>query len=267
MPDYSYWEQHVEKFNEEFGRQLAIDYCSLSISNDYTQNSPRVIFGKIFMPTQYLDLLNGHCNLILCNQNPVSKYSGNYKQESLDEENFDMPDYTLPVEEFRNKYLPPNIITNLPIDNRRKKIAGLLRDLITAFAIYHEIGHVRQQKFSKSQEVGVEQSNDEKWNDQAQEIDADIFGINWLWRIVFYNFNQFQPNESFHSNKELLELALYSTFLFFYLSNNETAINNPFGEHPHPIVRFDIISIFLKQIVTSNDLFTINEDEFKKNNQ
>jgi hypothetical protein len=60
----------------------------------------------------------------------------------------------------------------------------------------------------------------------------------------------------------LLSISLYSTFLFFYLSNNDEELNNPFKEHPHPIVRFSIIANVLQEIVELNEL--CNKQDFNQ---
>jgi hypothetical protein len=52
---------------------------------------------------------------------------------------------------------------------------------------------------------------------------------------------------------------MFSTFLFFFLSNNCEPLINSYGTHPHPIIRFEITTIFLKNIVEDN----ISTAEFK----
>ena len=84
------------------------------------------------------------------------------------------------------------------------------------------------------------------------------FGINFLWEVVFYNFSQFKPDGIFETRNELVELTLYSIFLFFFLSNNSEALINPYSSHPHPRVRFECILIFTEKIVVSN-FFSIDE--------
>lgn len=120
MVDYSYWENHIRKFREEFGTKLEID-CSLSISDDCFQNTPKIGFGNILMPTQYLDLLNGHCNWILSNRNLFHSI-GNYKHEDVIQENFEEIDYNLSAEDFRIKYLPINFCTRYLLMKDEKKL-------------------------------------------------------------------------------------------------------------------------------------------------
>lgn len=252
MVDYSYWEKYVGKFQEKFGSKLEID-CSLNISSNYFANIPKIGFGSILMPTQYLDLLNGHCNWILSNRN-LFQSIGNYENEDVVQENFPEIDYNLSAEDFKIKYLPFSFCNKLPFDHRRRKIAAMLRDLTTYFALHHELGHARQNNYKTPSEVSHGQNQGEMWDKQAMEVDADIFGINWLWKIVFNNFYPFKSNGTFKTKNELLEICLYSTFLFFELSNNNKALSNPFYTHPHPAVRFKIVSAFIEDIVVKNFL-------------
>jgi len=262
MIGYDYWTEHVIRFTKEFGAALEIDHCELTVS-DYSQNYPQEIFSVIQMPTHYLVFLNLHANLILSNQN-LFKDIGNFENEKLNKENFNVRNYLLDIKTFleTNK----DFWDTFPNDERRNKYAGLLRDLMTYFTIYHEIGHIRQKNYPAQtirQEIGVTENKEEtKWAEQIEEVDADIFAIKFLWRTVFYNFHQFRPNSTLTSTKELLSLSLYSTFLFFYLSDNDEELNNPLKEHPHPIVRFSIVADDLQKIVELNEL--CNKQDFNK---
>ena len=260
LVDYSYWEKYVENFQEEFGNKLEINNSCLNISGDYSRNTPIISFDSILMPTQYLDLLNGHCNWILSNKN-LFHYVGNYETEDVFQGNFEEIDYNLSPVDFRIKYLPPSFSNKLPFDNNRRKIAAMLRNLITYFAIHHELGHARQNSYKTVYEISHVQRQGEIWDKQAMEVDADIFSINWLWRLIYNNSFQFKSNETFKTQSELLELCLYSTLLFFYLSNNSKALLDPFNTHPHPVVRSDIITIFLKKILVTN---FVSLDEFNR---
>jgi hypothetical protein len=119
--DYSYWQKHVEKFQETFGLKLEIDNCCLNISDDYFKNFPIISYGSILMPTQYLDLLNGHCNWILSNRNLFHSI-GNHQNEDIIQENFEEIDYSLSPADFRIKYLPLSFYKKLPLDDRRRII-------------------------------------------------------------------------------------------------------------------------------------------------
>lgn len=255
MKDYNYWIEHVQKFIEEFGSNLGIDYCELRI-DDFIQNYPQEIFSVIQMPNHYLYFLNLHSNMILCNKN-LCKGIGRHENEDLDTEDFDVRNYILNIREFLER--KKNFYYKVPNDERRKEYAALLRDLMTLFTIYHEIGHVRQR--NHSQKLDGQDSNEaqDNWTSQAEEIDADVFAIDYVWRTVFNNFHQFKPNSTLATTTELLSLALYSTFIFFYLSNNDEELNIEKKKHPHPIVRFSIISHVLQQIVQINELCK-NED-------
>jgi hypothetical protein len=251
MVNYNYWSDHVKKFKEEFGVKLGIEYCELNIS-EYTQKYPQVIFSVIRMPIYYLNFIDFHSNMILSNSN-IFKSIGNAKVEIIHKGNFDT-EY-LPLKFYNLRSNNTNFSDTIPVDHRRKKFAGLLRDIITFFAIYHEIGHIRQESYSPTQEIGyTEKKCPTIFEKQAAEIDADVFAINFLWETVFNNYHKFLPNGTLNNVNELIELSLYSTFLFFYLSNNDDELNNPQKEHPHPIIRFSIISNFLETIVLSNEL-------------
>lgn len=128
---------------------------------------------SICTPPQYLDLLNAYCNLILCNRN-LFQNIGDYNKEDLNQERFEVPDYTLSVENFTNKYLS-HTNNKLPIDDRHRKVAGLLRNIITYYIVYHELGHARQNSFNGLQEVAHEQSQKERWENQAIEVFPTIF--------------------------------------------------------------------------------------------
>ena len=253
MVEYSYWEKYVGKFQKTFGSKLEIDNCSLNISAEYYRNVPIISFGNILMPTQYLDLLNGHCNWILSNQN-IFHGIGNYENEDVLQKNFEEIDYNLSAEDFRINYFSPRFCNKLPFDDRRRKIAAMLRDLVTYFAIYHELGHARQNSYKKSSEISYGQNKSVMWDKQAMEVDADMFGINWLWRLVFNNFHTFTSNETFKTKIEVLEICLYSTLLFFELSSNSKILSDPFNTHPNPTVRFKILSAFIENIVVKNFL-------------
>lgn len=136
-----------------------------------------------------------------------------------------------------------------------------MRDLITYFAIHHELGHARQNNYKKVSEVSYEENQGEMWNKQVTEIDADIFGINWLWRLIFKNFQPFKSSETFKTKSEVIEICLYSTLLFFELSNNHNVISDAFHTHPHPTVRFRITSAFMQDILVNNFL---TKEEFYK---
>ena len=145
--------------------------------------------------------------------------------------------------------------------------AHMLSLLLNSFVIYHELGHVRQLNYNQnSEEVNVEfevnDGNRLKWEEQSMEVDADIFALNFLWGDVFYNVNNFQLTQAFTDKKELLLLASYAIFLFFYISNNSNQLNNPYKDHPHPIVRFSIVANFLQELSLTNKLF-VSEREFK----
>lgn len=252
--DYSYWIAHIERFKKQFGTQLEID-CGLTISEDSFHNIPSIGYGHILMPSQYLDLLNVHCNLILSNKNLFHSI-GNPKNENLSRNSFEPIDYSLSSEEFRNKYLPFSFYNRIPTDGRRQKIAAVLRDLITYFAIHHELGHARQKSHQITLEISFGKIQNEMWDKQAKEVDADIFGINWLWRLIFKNYYPFISNETFNTKSEVLEICLYSTLLFFELSNEDSHLPAPdaFRSHPHPIIRLEIVSAFIEDIVTKNFL-------------
>lgn len=262
MQDYNYWIEHVRRFTETYGPALEIDDCVLRIS-DYGFDSPQVGYTCIQMPIQYLEFLNLHTNLILSNQN-LFKDIGNSENEKLNKENFNDKNYPVNIKMFLE--INKHFWNTIPFDNQRKYYAGLLRDLITSFAIYHEIGHIRQKSYNGynvTEEVGAFEIKEEtKWAEQAEEIDADIFAINFVWRNIFYNFHQFPNNSPFKSTRELLCLSLYSSFLFFYLSNNDDKLYDPLKEHPHPIVRSRVIGNFLQKIVELNEL--CNKEEFNQ---
>lgn len=249
---YSYWIDDIKKFKEHFSERFDIPHCQLDIRHDYLRNIPAISCGIIQMPTQYLELLNVHCNLILSNRN-IFRNIGNYSAEKLNEEKYEIPDYNLFPEDFKIKYLfKDNSIT--PIDKQRKKVAALLRDLISYFALYHEIGHARQLAYIPRDETGHEENQADNWENQAMEVDADIFAINWLWRTTLLNYHNFAPNAAVQTRQELIGLALYSTFLLFILSNNNEPLINQDKKHPHPIVRIEILSIFIQKILLSNIL-------------
>src|SRR5690606_14616416 len=106
-----------------------------------------------------------------------------------------------------------------------------------------------------------EQNNTtERWKEQAMEVDADVFALNFLWGDVFYNANSFKPNEAFKTVHEMLLVAAYAIFLFFYLSNVSEEINNPTKDHPHPIVRFSILTNYLQDLCLKNQLFASIEE-------
>ena len=189
--DYSYWKTHIENFKNQFGSKLGIN-CDLIIPNDYSQNVPTIVFEKIIIPSQFLDLLNGHCNWILSNQN-LFQHIGNCTNERISQESFGKIDYNLTSDDFKIKYLSHNFCNQVPFDDRRQKVSAILRDLVTYFAIHHELGHARQKSFEISLEVYCGKSQDENWYNQAKEVDADIFGINWLWRLVFKNSIRLSP--------------------------------------------------------------------------
>ena len=259
--DYSYWIQHIKSFKEHFGEKLEINDCDLQIDECSSSNIPGIMFGSIIMPPQYLNLLNLNCNLILCNRNLFQNF-GDYNNECLDKENYEIPDYTLSAHDFNTKYLSEiHNRDRVPHDERRRKVAALLSDMIIYFALYHELGHARQVAYAPLQESSVMDIHSDKWSNQAIEVDADIFAINWLWRTVLLNYHNFNPNEAVNNRNELVELALYSTFLLYVLSNNNSPLLKPYDKYPHPIVRFEITTIFLKDILLSN-IFT--NEEFEK---
>ena len=157
MIDYNYWEKHVEIFQNKFGSNLEID-CRLNISTNCFDNIPKIGFGSILMPVQYLELLNAHCNWILCNRNLFHSI-GIHEHENIFQESFKEIDYKLSSENFRIKYLPLNFCNKRPSDDRRKKIASMLRDLITYFAIHHELGHARQSSYKTLSEMSYREKS------------------------------------------------------------------------------------------------------------
>lgn len=265
MPDFNYLIAYLEKFIAKFGKSLDIEQCELRIT-DYTFKSPQASSYAILIPQQFFQLLKLNSNLILRNRN-IFKSVGNCEIENLNHEKFLLNDFTFTIDEFLDiNKLPGSIYEETPADNRRKNFAHMLSLFLNSFVVYHELGHVRQLNYSpNSQKVNIEfevqEENQLKWVEQASEVDADVFALNFLWGDVFYNVNNFKPNDTFSSPKELLLLASYAIFLFFYVSNNSNQLNNPHKDHPHPIVRFSILANFLQELSLTNGLFA-NDREF-----
>jgi hypothetical protein len=254
--DYNYWNQDIKKFKERFAEGFDIPHCDIEIGDDYLRNIPAISWGIIQMPSQYLKLLDLHCNLILSNRN-LFQNIGDYRSEKLNQEKYEIPNYLLDPESFKTKYLL-NINEVIPDDKKRQKVAALIRDLITYFALYHEIGHARQLAYIPNDEASCKESQVDNWGNQAMEVDADIFAINWLCRTTLLNYYKITPDTSDYTRQELITIALYSVFLLFVLSDNNKPIINPNADYPHPVVRFEIVSIFMKEILLDN-IFTIDE--------
>lgn len=252
----SYWNQDIQKFKEHFAEGFDIPHCDIEIRDNYLSNIPGISWGIIQMPSQYLELLNLHCNLILSNRN-IFQNIGDYRSENLNQEKYEIPNYLLDPVSFKNKYLLQNDEI-IPNDEKRRNVAALIRDLITYFVLYHEIGHARQLAYVPINEAGFRENKIDGWGNQATEIDADIFAINWLWRTTLLNYHNFTPSASDYTRQELVAIALYSVFLLFVLSDNSEPIINSNADYPHPVVRFDIVSIFMKEILLNN-IFTIDE--------
>lgn len=258
--DYNYWNQDIENFKECFAEGFGIPHCDIEIRDNYLSNIPGISFGIIQMPSQYLKLLDLHCNLILSNQN-LFQNIGDYRSEKLNQEKYEIPNYFLDTESFNTKYLL-NINEVIPNDEKRGKIAALIRDLITYFALYHEIGHARQNAYVSNDEAGYKETQVDKWELQAMEVDADIFAINWLCRTTIRNYYKITPDaSSYYTRQELITIALYSVFFLFVLSDNNNPVVDPDANYPHPVVRFEIVLIFMKDIFLDNILTT---DEFKE---
>lgn len=256
--DYTYWEQNIREFKERFAEGFGIPNCDIDIQENADTNIPGICWGRIQMPSQYLKMLNIQCNLILSNQN-IFQSIGNYRNEKLNQEKYEIPNYLLETQDFINKYLL-NIDKVVPNDENRRNIAALIRDLVSYFAIYHEVGHARQLAFIPKDEISCQESQVDKWGTQAMEVDADIFAINWLWRTTLFNYHNFTSNKSDYTRQKLIAFALYSVFLFFVLSDDNKPIINPNAHYPHPVVRFEIISIYTKEILLDN-IFSIEEFE------
>ena len=266
MDEFDYLITHCEKFINQYGKQLHVGPCELRIS-DYSFKSPQASANIIQFPIEYLQLLNLNSRLILRNQN-ILKGFGNSKIEVLNKGDFILKDQTLTLNDFllQNK-LNDKTYYETPIDNRRNKISYILDLLLNSFILYHELGHVRQLNYKlNSQEVNIEfgtQDNTVKWEQQAMEVDADIFALNMFLNNVFYNVHQFTINDIFTNTKELILVATYAIFLFFYMSNTSDGINDPLKSHPHPLVRFAILGNYLQVISIENNLFN-NLEDFNK---
>ncbi|HEV8051929.1 MAG TPA: hypothetical protein VGP47_05495 [Parachlamydiaceae bacterium] len=241
---------------------MGVENCQLRIS-DYSFKSPQAGSYIIQIPMQYLNLIKLNCILILRNKN-IFKAFGNSEAETLNKESFLFKDYTLSLNDFLTiNNLTDTICKFQPLDNKRQNIAEFIGMLINSFILYHELGHVRQLNFiSNSEVLEVEfkelRDNRKKWREQAAEVDADIFAIHFIWGDVFSNLRNFNSNAIYDSREELLILALYSVFLFFYLSNTSNNIRDRTSEHPHPIVRFSIVSNFLQELTLKNSIVDSN---------
>ena len=267
MPDCSYIAHHIHRIINKYGINLEIEHCEVKI-DEYSFNSPQALSYGIQVPKQYLDFINLNCNLIFCNQN-IFKNIGDSKNEKIDKGNFAMDNHTLTIHQFinLNKSLP-ELIDALPIDLKRRNYAVMLRHMISSFIIYHELGHVRQLNSKQRTleiivEYGSKSDGNLKWEEQAMETDADVFAINWFGNDLFQNYNKFIPNAAFYTKEEILILAMYSIFLFFYLSNTSEEINNPQRIHPHPIIRFEVVINYLQEIALKNELVK-DKQEFGK---
>ncbi len=256
--NYNYWYEDIRKFKERFAEGFDIPNCEIDIRENDDTNIPGICWGRIQMPSQYLEMLNIQCNLILSNQN-ILKNIGDYKNEKLNKEKYEIPNYILNPNDFKNKYLL-NIEKVIPNDENRRNVAALIRDFISYFAIYHEIGHARQLAFILNDEASCQKSEVNKWANQAMEVDADIFAINWFWRTIFINYHNSISDKYGFTRHELISIALYSIFLFFVLSDDNKSIINPNADYPHPVVRIEILSSYIKKIILNN-LFTIKEFE------
>jgi len=258
MPDYSYIAQHIDRVINKFGKNLEIEHCEVKI-DEYSFNSPQALSYGIQLPKQYLDFINLNCNLIFCNQN-IFENVGNSKNEKIEKGNFAVNDNTLTIDQFiyLNKSLT-DLLEEVPLDLKRRNYAVMLRHMISSFIVYHELGHVRQLNSNlRTSEIIIEygsQTDDSlKWEEQAMEVDADVFAINWFGNDLFQNYNKFTPNAAFYTKEEILLLAIYSIFLFFYLSNTGEEINNPQKIHPHPMIRFEVVINYLQEIALTNEL-------------
>ena len=254
--DYNYWNQDIRKFKERFAEGFDISHCDIEIRDNDDSNIPGICWGRIQMPSQYLELLNIHCNLILSNRN-IFQNIGDYRNEKLNQEKYEIPNYLLDPKDFKTKYLL-NIDKVIPNDEKRRNVAALVRDLVSYFVIYHEIGHARQLAYIQNNEADCKENPVDNWGNQAMEVDADIFAINWLWRTTLVNYHNFTADKSDYTRQELIAIALYSVFLLFVLSDNNKPIINPNADYPHPVVRFEIVSVFMKEVLLDNN-FTMDE--------
>lgn len=264
MADFYYLVDYIIKFIAKFGKSLNIEQCELRIT-DYSFKSPQASSYAILIPQQFFQLLKLNSNLIFRNRN-IFRAVGNCEIENLNHENFLLKDFTFTLDEFLHiNKLPNSIYEETPTDEKRKNSAHMLSLFLNSFVVYHELGHVRQLNYiQNSQEINIEfeikKENQLKWREQAMEVDADVFALNFLWGDVFYNVKNFKVNDTFSSPKELLLLASYAIFLFFYISNNSHQLNNPYKDHPHPIVRFSILSNYLQELTMTNQLFANNHE-------
>lgn len=267
MPDYSYIAHHIDRVIDKYGTELEIDNCEVRI-DDYAFNSPQALSFAIQIPKQYLDFINLNCNLIFCNQN-IFKNIGNADNEKIDRADLNIVDNTLTIEQFVN--LNNNLsklVDEVPIDHKRKNYAIMLGHMINSFIVYHELGHVRQLNSNLSAlevivEYGSQNDGNPKWNEQAMEVDADVFAINWFGNDLFQNYHNFSPSAAFDRNEEILVLAIYAIFLLFYLSNTSSVIDNPQKTHPHPIIRFEVVVNYLQEIAIKNGIVN-DKTEFGK---
>jgi hypothetical protein len=256
--DFNYWKQDIRKFKECFAKGFDIPHCDVEIADNPFRNIPAIVLGIIQIPSQYLNMLDIHSNLILSNRN-LFQNIGDFSCEKLNQEKYEIPNYLLSSESFKTNYLL-NVIQVIPIDEKRRNVAALIRDLITYFVLYHEMGHARQIAYTPSKEASSEKIQVDKLDNQAMEVDADIFAINWLLRTTLINYNNFNSATSDFTRQELITFALYSVFLLFVISDDNKPIINSNADYPHPVVRLEIISSFIKEILLDNN-FTFAEFE------
>lgn len=234
--------EFFEKIKERYKNHIGIDDFQLAI-DEYDFGSPEANRFSIRIPIEYIKLIKLNCNLILCNQN-LFKEIGNCKNEIFDKKKFKIHKGIFTVLDFMQ--LNNLDSEKIPINDTRKEFASYLSQLIVTFIIYHELGHVRQINYPSEKEVHkhieFESYDADVFKEQAKEVDADVFAVNFLCRNLFHimdNEQGYQFNLLFKTKGNLLHLGIYAIVLFFYLSNSDDSIYNDQEKHPHPIIRLD----------------------------
>jgi hypothetical protein len=149
--------------------------------------------------------------------------------------------------------LDSGILNKDPIDEDRSDCAYLLSNFLYHFVFYHELGHVRQLTHSSSpQQLYIEHrsatDNHEKWDQQATEVDADVFAVNYFLMDVSRLIENIRADNLNDTGSDVVILAYYAMLLFFYISNTSKEINDPTKGHPHPMVRLTYVANFFSAI-------------------
>lgn len=249
-------ETHLKTFIEKYGKKLKIGECELLVE-DYEFKSPRVMFNAIQIPSQYLELIDYTSNLILTNKN-IFPEIGDVSKEVNEPRTFTIQEKIFRVDDFIEvNNIDKSSFNYTPKDAKRQEFASMMKYFINSFILYHELGHVRQSSFNPEDQLsfdedGNDDKKDAKLDEQSMEVDADIFAINSLCQDIFYAIDNFEKKG--WTKNDILMSAMYSFFVFFYMSNNSDNIDDPSKGHPHPVVRFAILSNFMQRIFLDNEL-------------